>query len=187
MDDGPVPITVLPYDPAWATQFRQLRDDLTEVLAGVPVQAIEHVGSTSVPGLAAKPILDVDVVVERPHLQEAIDALVEAGYGHEGDKGVPDRHFMRAPADDPPARHVYVTVAGSLSLRNHLAVRDTLRNDDELRDAYAEVKLRLAQQVDEIDAYIEGKNDVVQRILTVAGITTDDRGAILAVNTLTDQ
>lgn len=174
-------VTVLPHDPAWHVAFETVRADLAGALAGVPVAAIEHVGSTSVPGLAAKPVLDIDVVVERAHLAAAIAALEAAGYTHEGDKGVPDRHFLRA--HEGPDRHVYVCVAGALSLRNHLAVRDTLRADDELRDAYGAVKLALAaQELDGIEDYIDGKNDIVQRILTAAGITTDDRGAILEVN-----
>jgi GrpB-like predicted nucleotidyltransferase (UPF0157 family) len=176
-----VPITVVPYDPTWPEQFERVRADLATALAAVPIVAIEHVGSTSVPGLAAKLVLDIDVVVDRVHLDQAIEALVAAGYTHEGDKGVPGRHFLRAP-DHDPARHVYTIVDGSLALRNHLAVRDTLRNDAELRDAYAAVKLGLASRVEDMADYIDGKSEVLQRILTAAGITTDDRGAILDLN-----
>lgn len=174
-------VTVLSYDPSWPESFATVRSDLVAALADVPLAGIEHVGSTSVPGLAAKPILDIDVVVERPHLTAAIAALEAVGYTYEGDKGVPDRHVLRA--HDAPERHVYVCVDGALSLRNHLAVRDTLRADDALREAYAAVKLALAEQeLDGIEDYIDGKNEIVQRILTAAGITTDDRGAILEVN-----
>ncbi|KRB79270.1 hypothetical protein ASE01_23455 [Nocardioides sp. Root190] len=181
-------VTVLPYDPQWPRTFESIRTHLAHALdaSAVPHLAIEHVGSTSVPGLAAKPVLDVDVVVQREHLGDAIAALVSAGYTHEGDKGVPDRHFLRHSPDDDLAeatRHVYVCVDGALSLRNHLAVRDTLRGDAQLRDAYAAVKLDLAtQELDGIEDYIEGKNDVLQRILAAAGISPDDLGQILAVN-----
>lgn len=179
-------VTVVPYDPQWPRTFEAIRDHLSEALVDVPHKAIEHVGSTSVPGLAAKPVLDIDVVVERPDLDDALRALTAAGYSHEGDKGVPDRHFLRAsPAGEHSdvARHVYVCVDGALSLRNHLAVRDTLRADHALRDAYAAVKLDLAQQeVDGIEDYIDGKNEILQRILAAAGITEDDRGQILTVN-----
>ncbi|MCX6400500.1 MAG: GrpB family protein [Propionibacteriales bacterium] len=180
-------VAVTPYDPSWPITFETIRTHLVAALVDVPILAIEHVGSTSVPGLAAKPILDIDVVVERPALEDAIAALVAAGYGHEGDKGVPDRHFMRASPIGEYAevdRHVYVCVEGSLSLRNHLAVRDTLRADDVLRDAYAAVKLDLAEQdVESIDEYIDGKNDILQRILGKAGLADDEREQILGVNT----
>lgn len=179
-------VTVTPYDPQWPRTFETIRTHLADALADVPVLAIEHVGSTSVPGLAAKPVLDIDVVVERSELDDAIRALTAVGYSHEGDKGVPDRHFLRASPTGEHSdvdRHVYVCVDGALSLRNHLAVRDTLRADDALRDAYAAVKLDLAQQeVDGIEDYIDGKNEILQRILAAAGITEDDRGQILSVN-----
>lgn len=179
-------VTVTPYDPQWPRTFETIRTHLADALADVPVLAIEHVGSTSVPGLAAKPVLDIDVVVERSELDHAIRALTAVGYSHEGDKGVADRHFLRAsPTGEHSGvdRHVYVCVDGALSLRNHLAVRDTLRANDALRDAYAAVKLDLAQQeVDGIEDYIDGKNEILQRILAAAGITEDDRGQILTVN-----
>lgn len=189
-DNGPVRVTVVPYDPAWPETFETIRTALATALAGVPVVAIEHVGSTAVPGLAAKPVLDIDVVVEQADLAPAIAALGAAGYTHRGDLGVPERHAMRASTTDEHAavtRNVYVCVDGSLSLRNHRAVRDTLRTDPALRDAYAAVKLRLAQQeLDGIEDYIDGKNEIVQQILAAAGISTDDRGAILTVNTFPD-
>ncbi len=186
-DNGPVRVTVLPHDPAWPEAFATIRAALATALDGVSVVAIEHVGSTSVPGLAAKPVLDIDVVVARADLEAAITALVAAGYTHRGDLGVPERHAMAASTTDEHAavaRNVYVCVEDSLSLRNHLAVRDTLRSDAELRDAYAAVKLDLAaRDLDGIEDYIDGKNAVVQRILAAAGISDDDRGAILTVNT----
>ena len=179
-------VTVVPYDPEWPVLFETIRQHLEVALAGVPHEGIEHVGSTSVPGLAAKPILDIDVVVRREALAAAIAALVAVGYTHEGDKGVPDRHFLRpSPHDDHArvARHVYVCVDGSLSLRNHLAVRDTLRAREDLREAYGAVKLALAERdLDGIEDYIEGKNEIVQRILAVSGLSTDDLGRILTVN-----
>lgn len=180
-------VTVVPYDPVWPETFERIRSHLEAALEGVPVIAIEHVGSTSVPGLAAKPVLDVDVVVDRADLAGAIRALEAAGYTHAGDLGVPDRHAMRASTTDEYAavtRNLYVCVDGALSLRNHLAVRDTLRADAGLRDAYAAVKLALAEQeLGGIDDYIDGKSEVLQRILAAAGLSSDELGSILTVNT----
>ncbi len=184
--DGEVRVTVVPYDLSWPVLFETIRQHLEAALTGVPYEGIEHVGSTSVPGLAAKPILDIDVVVRREALDAAIDALVAVGYTHEGDKGVPDRHFLRPSAHDELAgvpRHVYVCVDGALSLRNHLAVRDTLRARADLREAYGAVKLALAERdLDGIEDYIDGKNDIVQRILAASGVSTDDLGRILTIN-----
>lgn len=179
-------VTVVPYDPAWPSLFATIERHLEAALAGVPHRGVEHVGSTSVPSLPAKPILDIDVVVRRENLDAAIAGLVTVGYTHEGDKGVPDRHFLRpSPHDELAAiaRHVYVCVEGSLSLRNHLAVRDTLRARDDLRDAYGAVKLALAErELDDIEDYIDAKNEILQQVLAAAGISTDDLDRILTVN-----
>jgi GrpB-like predicted nucleotidyltransferase (UPF0157 family) len=181
-DTGGVPITVVDYDPAWPEVFESIRGDLTRILAGVDVLAIEHVGSTSVPGLAAKPVIDVDVVVTRENLPAAISAMETGGYTHLGDMGVPDREAFRA--QSPPKRNVYVTVVGCLSLRNHLGVRDVLRADAALREEYGALKKRLAGQftIDQIDDYVEGKSAVIQRLLERAGIATDELMEIEAGN-----
>ena len=181
-DHGAVPITVVDYDPAWPEVFEAIRSDLTRILAGVDVLTIEHVGSTSVPGLAAKPVIDVDIVVTRENVPAAIAAMEAGGYTHLGDMGVPEREAFRAPS--PPKRNVYVTVDGCLSLRNHRGVRDVLRADAALREEYGELKKRLSAQftVDEIDHYVEGKSAVVQRLLELAGVARDELAEIAAGN-----
>jgi GrpB-like predicted nucleotidyltransferase (UPF0157 family) len=175
-------VVVSPYDPAWPTAFETVRTGLERALQGVAVRSVEHVGSTSVPGLAAKPIVDVDVVVPRGEVERAIDALVGAGYSYAGDLGIPDRHAFRAP-DDGIRRNVYVCVEGCLALRNHLAVRDLLREDAELREEYGATKLALSQrEFDNIDGYLAGKNEVLRKILARAGLSDAERADIAAVN-----
>jgi GrpB-like predicted nucleotidyltransferase (UPF0157 family) len=163
--------------------FEEIRAGLANALAEVPVVAIEHVGSTSVPGLAAKPIIDVDVVVSRQHVDAAIAALVAVGYTPLGEMGVIDRHGVRAPVG-APRQNVYVTVDGCLSLRNHLGLRAILRGDQQLRDEYAAVKRQMAAATTDIDVYIDGKSAVVQRILAVAGLTDTELDEIAAINRL---
>src|SRR5215204_5568208 len=77
-----VAIEVAPYDPAWPTAFARIQTELSEALRGVPIRAIEHIGSTAVPGLAAKPQIDVDVIVRRDDLNDALAALTVVGYEH---------------------------------------------------------------------------------------------------------
>ena len=174
-------IEVVPYDPDWPESFAEIRDDLARALRGVRVRAIEHVGSTAVPGLAAKPQIDVDVVVRRADLEDAIAALAAVGYEHRGDLGIADRHAMRA-ANKAPRRNVYVVVDGSVALRNHLAVRDALRADPVLRDAYGVLKLRLTADVEGTEAYVEGKTDLLVAILAKAGFPEDELEAVRAAN-----
>jgi len=156
-------VEVVPYSADWAHQFGLVAVALRHALRDVPSARIEHVGSTSVPGLAAKPILDIDVIVEPAHLRSAVAALEAIGYTHRGDLGVTGREAFHAPDQGPP-RNVYVCEAGTLNVRNHLAVRDVLRRRDDLRDEYAAVKLSLATEPEmNIETYIARKSQVLQR------------------------
>ena len=177
-----VAVAVVPYSNAWPHQFADVKRALESVLLDVEVVSIEHVGSTSVPGLAAKPILDIDVIVEALHIKSAIEALESVGYVHRGDLGIAGREAFDAP-DDRPRRHVYVCAAGTLNLRNHLAVRDVLQRRDDLRDAYAAVKLKLAADPTmDIDTYMARKSAVLQRVLAESDLTPDEREQILRLN-----
>jgi len=172
-------ITVVDYDPAWPERFEGLRAEYAAAMAaaGVPLVAIEHVGSTSVPGLAAKPIIDCDIVVRDADVTAASGVLTSLGFTPEGDLGVPQRWAFRAPAR-LGRTNTYVTVDGCLSLRNHLAVRDVLRADPVLRDEYAAVKKQAGARLDDIDDYIVAKSDIVQKILAAAGLTDAERATI---------
>lgn len=173
---------VVAYDPDWPEWFERIRSELVEALRAVPVVAIEHVGSTAVPGLVAKPVIDIDVVVDSDQVESAICALEAIDYRHRGDLGVPERHSMAAP-DDAPRRHVYVVVNGSLALRNHLAVRDVLRTSPELRAEYGRIKLELSQrEFGSGDDYVAGKSAVIQKILEQGGIGSEELLAIRDIN-----
>lgn len=177
-----MPVDVVTYSCDWPAQFRRVADDLMAALVSVGSVEVEHVGSTSVPGLAAKPVLDIDVIVDRADVAATVAALSRVGYVHRGNLGVVGREALMPP-DAHPRRNVYVCIRGALSVRNHLTVRDVLRARPDLRDRYAAVKLALAADPDmEIDTYIAGKSAVLQKILAIGGIDTYDRLEILRVN-----
>lgn len=130
------PIQVAEADPRWPELFAELRDRLWPRLADLAL-TIEHVGSTSVAGLAAKPVLDVDIVLgSRAELPAMIARLAGLGYTHRGDLGIADREAFRASVNQPP-HHLYVCPPDSLALRNHLTLRDHLRAHAADRQAYA--------------------------------------------------
>jgi GrpB-like predicted nucleotidyltransferase (UPF0157 family) len=172
-------IEVLDYDPRWAERFEVLRAEYAGAMAsaGVPVVAIEHVGSTSVPGLAAKPTIDCDIVVERSDVDAASDVLVSLGFQPRGELGIPERWAFYEPAR-LKGTNTYVIVAGSLSLKNHLAVRDALRANEALRDEYAAVKKRVGATAGDLYEYGAGKNSMVQLVLEAAGISDAERASI---------
>lgn len=175
-------IEVVDWSPRWAEQFGEVATVLRAALADVASARVEHVGSTSVPGLAAKPVLDVDVIVDTRDVPAAIAALEAVGYVHRGDLGVTGREAFHAP--DGPRRNVYVCVAGTANVRNHLAVRDVLRSRDDLREAYAAVKRALADDPDmDIDTYLAGKSAVLQQVLEASGeLTHAELDAIRRLN-----
>jgi GrpB-like predicted nucleotidyltransferase (UPF0157 family) len=175
-------VEVVPYDPGWPAAFEALHAELGAALSGVPVVAIEHVGSTSIPGLAAKPVIDIDIVVEREDVDRVVAALTAVGYSYLGDLGIPDRHAFRA-LPVGPRRNVYVAVQGCLALRNHLAVRELLRADDALRDEYGALKMTLSKNdYPDIDAYVADKSDLLQRVLGRAGFEQSQLRSIEEMN-----
>jgi GrpB-like predicted nucleotidyltransferase (UPF0157 family)/quercetin dioxygenase-like cupin family protein len=161
-------IVVLDHDAAWADWFEQLRGFVWPAVEGLALE-VEHVGSTSVPGLAAKPIIDLDVVVATDEdVSAAIDALATLGYRWRGDLGVEGRQAFLAPSDaDLPPHHLYVVVDQNKAHLDHVLLRDLLREDDGARERYAELK-RANADLRDIDAYVAGKAELVASLLAHA-------------------
>jgi GrpB-like predicted nucleotidyltransferase (UPF0157 family) len=151
-------VRIVDYDPAWpAAAARELRL-LGEALGGLAVR-LDHVGSTAVPGLAAKPIIDLQVSVAALEPRAAfVEPLEAVGYLFVPYPDSPDYHFFGKPPERPRTHHVHVCLAGSHEERRHLAVRDLLRADPEEAARYEAVKrasVRLHPQ-DRL-AYMAGK------------------------------
>jgi GrpB-like predicted nucleotidyltransferase (UPF0157 family) len=163
-----VPAVVVEYDPGWPEVFERLRDRLDAALAGV-THVTEHVGSTAVHGLAAKPIIDVDVVVaDETAVGPAVKALVAAGWRHEGDLGIKGREAFLPPAD-VPYHHLYVVVAGSGPHRDHIDLRDFLRAHPGHAARYAALKRQLAVLLTtDREAYVRGKHEMITEFLRTA-------------------
>ncbi|MFI7322757.1 GrpB family protein [Streptomyces venezuelae] len=142
MTDG---IVVSAYDPRWPERFEHMRQRLAPHVAGLAV-SIEHVGSTAVPGCAAKPIIDLDIVLsERAALPELISRLARQGYQHEGDLGIRGREAFQAP---PAAceHHLYCVVSGTKPHLDHMLLRDYLRQQPAEVQRYSALKMALAQR-----------------------------------------
>jgi GrpB-like predicted nucleotidyltransferase (UPF0157 family) len=172
---GVMPLPV-PYNPDWPHQFTALKTELEQALVGTSYTSIEHVGSTSVPGLTAKPVIDIDIIIpSRSDLQAVADALTaKLSYENLGEMGIPDRYAFRRHGASPK-RNLYVCAEGSVSLRNHLGLREVLRRDEKLREEYGNVKMKLVEGgVKDIDEYIEGKSEVLQRVLRESGRLTEE-------------
>lgn len=176
-------IEVADYDAAWPRRFEELRSAIWPAVSDVAI-AIEHVGSTSVPGLAAKPILDIDIIVpaSQASIDAAIGALATIGYAHQGDLGVPGREAFKNSV--ATSRHnLYVCPENSLALKNHRVVRDYLRAYPDTAREYGDLKRALAARFpNDIDAYIAGKTDLICRILATSDISASEIERIRVVN-----
>jgi GrpB-like predicted nucleotidyltransferase (UPF0157 family) len=175
-------VTVVDYDPSWPAVFEQLRATIWPSVRDLAT-TIEHVGSTSVVGLAAKPIIDMTIVVPTAReMEPAIDRLAALGYRHRGDLGVPGREAFARP-EGTPAHHLYACVEGNLGLRNPLAMRDHLRRNPSAAREYGALKKQLAARFpDDIDSYVEGKTDFILSILAGAGFSAGELAEIRAIN-----
>ncbi|MEV6284468.1 GrpB family protein [Kribbella sp. NPDC051770] len=164
------PAEVVTYDERWPRWFDELRAGLEPLLAGVP-HVVEHVGSTAVPGLAAKPIIDLDVVVpSADHVSAAVAALGAGGYRHQGNLGISGREAFELPAEVVRYHHLYVVVEGNQAHRDHVGLRDLLREDAVARARYAERKLELAPLLTtDRAAYGAGKTALIGELLRARG------------------
>lgn len=159
---------VVAYDPGWRARFAELGGRVDAALAGV-THVTEHVGSTAVPGLDAKPIVDIDVVVpDGAAVPGAIEALAAAGWKHEGDLGIRYREAFLPPAD-AAYHHLYLVVAGSQPHRDHVDLRDYLRARPAQAARYGQLKRRLAPLLlTDRPAYSAGKADMIAEFLREA-------------------
>lgn len=174
-------IDVVDYNPLWPQTFQQLRDRYIAALGVVPWIAIEHVGSTAVDGLAAKPIIDIDIIVTSEHVNSATEVLKAIDFEPLGEMGIASRWAFRAPIQ-LPRTNTYVVERSSLALRNHLGIRDLLRSDPLLRNEYTELKKQLALTVADMATYVEAKSAFISRMLEKVGFTEIERATIEAAN-----
>jgi GrpB-like predicted nucleotidyltransferase (UPF0157 family) len=175
-------VSVVDYDAAWPAAFAELRGPIWKAVEDVAL-AIEHVGSTAVPGLAAKAVVDMDIVVRSANaMPTVIERLAALGYVHRGNLGIEGREAFERPPDSPQ-HHLYACVAGSVALRNHLHVRDWLRAHPHAAAAYGALKKELAARFsNDIDGYVEGKSGFLLEILRAGGFPPDELAAIAAAN-----
>ena len=167
-------IIVEPYNPVWPEEFEKIKAYIWPHISCICLDII-HVGSTSVPGLAAKPIIDIDIIIESydvfPQLVKLLNSL---GYEHDGDGGIPSRERFKYDSSNFNKHHLYACPKSSPELERHILFRDYLRQHDAVRDEYAALKQQLAQKYKhDIDAYIEGKSKLILKTIAGAKLTKE--------------
>lgn len=165
-------VIVQPYNKEWKSDFEAIRSEL-DIALGDLAMRIEHVGSTSVEGLSAKPVIDIDVVIrDRSVLPEVVIALQKTGYNHEGNLGIPGREAFKYEGKEHLRKHhLYVCAQDSEGLRKHITFRDYLRSHPEAVAEYSRVKEEGARLYPwDIDKYIEHKSPFIEKIYKKIGL-----------------
>jgi GrpB-like predicted nucleotidyltransferase (UPF0157 family) len=164
------PVIVIDYDPIWRETFERLRQDLEAALGDLPL-TIEHIGSTAVPNLPSKPIVDIDIVVREESMPEAIRRLNAIGCVHQGDLGITGREaFTSIPGRSP--HHLYLCRPNTPALRQHIVFRDFLRASPDAARAYGLAKQAAAILFrDDRSAYNEAKVPFIVEIMRRAAVT----------------
>lgn len=165
-------VVVLPYDKTWNAAFEAIKQEI-EGAIGDLILGIEHVGSTSVKGMSAKPCIDIDVIIKDYTVFDAVaDKLGEIGYIHEGDLGIKDREafkYSNKPHLQP--HHLYVCPQFSEELHRHITFRNFLRTSPEAAGKYSLVKETAAKLFpDDIDQYIEYKSPCIEELYQLCGL-----------------
>lgn len=165
-------VVVLPYDKAWKSAFEEIKKEI-EAVIGDWIVGIEHVGSTSVEGLSAKPCIDMDVIIRDYSVFDAVARqLGTIGYIHEGDLGIRDREaFTYRDKPHLQTHHLYVCPQYSEELHRHLAFRDFLRSSPEAVEKYSRVKETAARLFPEdIGQYMAYKSPCIEELYRLCGL-----------------
>ncbi len=169
---GTKSVVVLPYDEQWEPAFAHIKGEIQEALGSLALR-IELVGSTSVRGLSAKPIIDIDVVIKDDSVLDAVvAALEEIGYHHEGDLGIAAREAFRYDGKEHLQKHhLYVCPQDSAELKRHIAFRNYLRADPEAVRSYSRIKEEgAALYPDDMEKYIRHKSPFIEKTYRELGL-----------------
>lgn len=166
-------IVVEPYNPKWPGEFEKIKGEILPVI-GDDIVSFEHVGSTAVVGMWAKPVIDIDVVINYGMLPVIIEKLSAVGYVHRGDLGITGREAFGYRYEEKinlMKHHLYVCHGDNSELKQHLALRDYLRQSPQYREKYSGIKIEMAKKYPhDIDSYIKGKEPVIMEIYGLCGI-----------------
>lgn len=188
-------IIIEPFSPNWSVAYQELSEVFRKRLGGLFTD-LQHVGSTAVTGLASKPVLDIDIVIDSVEALPAItEKLLKMGYTSKGIVAIPDRYVFTAdsaliPFTNPRKfwmkHNLYVCVSGSTALKNHIQFRDYLRSNSKAAAQYEELKYRLAQNSGSIEKYASDKTEFISAILKKCGLSEGELNDIQQVNIVND-
>ena len=165
-------VVVLSYDVTWQLDFKKIKSEIEEAIGNLII-GVEHIGSTSVEGMSAKPCIDIDVVInDYSVFTDVVDGLKIIGYIHEGDLGIKDREaFKYSGKKNLQMHHLYVCPKYSEELYRHITFRDFLRSNPEMVRKYSLIKEKAAELFpNDINEYIKYKLPIIEELYKQCGL-----------------
>ncbi len=167
-------VIVLPYNPEWKNWFKEIRAPIWEKICEHIVDIV-HIGSTSVEGMSAKPIIDIDAIVDNwDNLPEIIKLLEELGYKHIGNLGIKEREAFKNTFEPKHPHNFYVCHKDSIAYKNHLLLKKHLSENPENFARYEELKIGLGKTESDIDTYTKRKTELILEFLAAEGMTEEE-------------
>ena len=171
-------IQVLPYDPKWKEWFREIRNQLWAQVSDLALDII-HVGSTSIEGMGAKPIIDIDIVIPNMRdIDEIVSRLGRIGYTHQGDLGIRGREAFGLDYKHKYQHHLYLVAVDSTAYRNHVLLKKHLTENPEAFRKYNDLKLGLAESSKNWEDYWRSKTLLILEFLEAEGMAEDELNSI---------
>ena len=171
-------VQVLPYDPRWREWFREIRNQLWAQVSDLALDIV-HVGSTSIEGMSAKPIIDIDIVVpDMGDFDEIVSRLGRIGYVHQGDLGVKGREAFGLDYRHKHAHNLYMVAVDSTAYRNHVLLKKHLTENPEAFRRYNDLKMGLAESSESREDYWRSKTLLILEFLEAEGMSRDELDSI---------
>ncbi len=167
-------VIVLPYNPAWKERFTELKKSIWPHISDVALDFV-HVGSTSIPGMSAKPIIDIDIVINSlDEFDEIKSRLAKIGYYHQGDLGIEGREAFGLEHEHRYAHHLYVCTINSTAYKNHVLLRKHLMENPDAFRRYKDLKIRLAESGLDRESYGREKTHLILEFLGAEGLSDEE-------------
>ncbi len=175
-------VLVVPYNPEWKNWFKEIRAPIWEKLSDHLLDIV-HVGSTSVEGMSAKPVIDIDAVVDSwDNLPEILKLLDELGYKHRGNLGIKEREAFKTTFEPKYPHNFYICHKDSIAYKNHILLKKHLSENPEDFKRYAELKIGLGNTESDIDTYCKLKTDLILEFLAAEGMPEKEINEIRSEN-----
>ena len=167
-------VEVVPYDEEWKKWYIKLKTQIWPLISDI-ASDIVHVGSTSIEGMSAKPIIDIDIVVENfDELELFKEKLRELGYYHIGNLGIKDREAFKTEREPLHPHNLYLVLRDSTAFRNHILLKKHIEENPESFKKYNKLKIKLANSASSIDEYTKSKTLLILEFLKVEGVSQSE-------------